>query len=108
MNVAVLQWLLRNQSALLKIVDAAKGWKPNGTYNEKWAVVNAIALLVIPLLEQGTMKPLALLEGDIYAPLSQSDVAAEFTALAIDWHLIVSVVLPLVIQILQALSEKMK
>lgn len=122
MNVKVLQFLLRNQAVLLKIVDVAKGWKKDAPYSEQWAIVDSIARLIIPLLEKEVVSPRALAssfdyvydsDGNVVAgsePYPQAVFAAGYqtAALNIDWKLLCDVVLPLVISILQALAAKEK
>lgn len=106
MNVKVLQWLLAHQSTLLQIVEVAKGWKKNAPYSEQWTLVNAIARLVIPLLEETNVSPKALVIYDWDSQASAFSVGAEVAQLGIDWKLITEVVLPILIAILQALSAK--
>lgn len=122
MNVKVLQFLLRNQAVLLKIVDVAKGWRKDAPYAEQWAIVDSIARLVIPLLEKDAASPKALASAFDYIydesgnlvigsePYPQAVFAAGYqtAALSIDWKLLIDVVLPLVISILQALAAKEK
>lgn len=122
MNIKVLQWLLKNQAVLLKVVEVAKGWKKDALYADQWAIVDAIARLVIPLLEQEKVSPKALAstfdyymdsDGNVVTgsePYPQAVFAAGYqtAALNIDWKLLIDVVLPLVISILQALAAKEK
>lgn len=122
MNVKVLQFLLRNQAVLLKIVDVAKGWKKDAPYSEQWAIVDSIARLIIPLLEKEVVSPRALASSFDYVYDSDGNVVAgsepypqavfsagyQTAALNIDWKLLCDVVLPLVISILQALAAKEK
>lgn len=102
MNMQILQWLLRHRDVLLKVVEIAKRFPKNGTYAAKWAVINEIAVLVIPVFEAEMAKPKALAEE--YYSLAAAE--AEYTALAIDWQLIIDVLVPLLINILQLLTEK--
>lgn len=122
MNIKVLQFLLRNQTVLLKIVDVAKGWRKDAPYAEQWAIVDSIARLLIPLLEKEVVSPRALAStfdyvydenGHVVAgsePYPQAVFAAGYqtAALNVDWKLLCDVILPLVISILQALAAKEK
>lgn len=111
MNLKLIQWLLANQTTLLKIVEVAKGWKKEGSYAEQWAIINSIAGLVIPLLEQAKVAPKALSdEFDLYVvaeplPRAMSSAEVQAQSLSIDWQFLCEVVLPLVIKVLQLLAS---
>lgn len=122
MNIKVLQFLLRNQAVLLKIVEVAKGWRKDAPYADQWSIVDSIARLLIPLLEKEIVSPKALAstfdyvydtDGNVVAgsePYPQAVFQAGYQAagLNIDWKLLCEVILPLVISILQALAAKEK
>jgi hypothetical protein len=103
-NVKVLQWLLKNQAVLRKVADVASGWKASLSYAEKWAIVDSIAKLLIPVLESDTVTAKALLtdEGDVRF---MSAMQEEVSALGIDWAFIRDTVIPLVIMALQIIGR---
>jgi hypothetical protein len=106
MNLAVLQWLLKNQSTLRKIAEIAKGWSKSLSYEEQWAIVDSIARLVLPLVKESEVTPRAMCQVLTVAPAAENEVGAEYAALGIDWKLVTEVILPIVISILQALAVK--
>lgn len=108
MNLKVLQLLLRHRDVLMKVVEAAKRFPQDGSYLAKWKVVDEIAELVIPILEQELDAP-KLMASDIedYLDARQYDAkilaaGAECGVLGIDWKLLVEVIIPIVISILEA------
>ena len=112
MNLKVLQWLIRHRDLLLQIVDVAKDFSREKPYIEQWDVVDRIARLVIPVLTQEDMAPLALTDGymgyeefDEYE-MSAFSAGAEVQAMGIDWKQLIQVILPIVVAILEALSAK--
>lgn len=108
MNLAVLQWLLKNQTTLRKIAEIAKGWSKDLSYEDRWAIVDSIARLVIPLVRESEASPKALCQVLTVSHTAEAEVGGEYAALGIDWKLVVDVILPLVIAILQSLNDKGK
>lgn len=102
MNIKLVQWLLKNQAVLLKIVEVAKGWKNDATYEERWGIVDSIARLVIPLIKAQQVSPLSLLAEDDDA--AYSAMSADYAALGIDWKFLSEVLIPLLIAILKTLG----
>lgn len=109
MNLKILQFLLRHREVLLKVVEAAKGFQHAETYADRWAIVDTIARLVIPVLEE-ELKSNRLLS-DEPKTLEEYDAKvmsaeAEFNTLGIDWKLLVEVIIPLLISILEAVAKR--
>lgn len=104
MNLKVLQWLLKYKRELLEIVSIAKTFRPDLPLGDKWKLIDEIAKIVIPIIETET-KALALLSAE-EPELSALAIEGDINALAIDWQLVVDVILPIVISILQALAAK--
>jgi hypothetical protein len=112
LNVKVIKFLLANQAALLQIVEIAKKWSRDMPAMQQWALVDQIAHIVIPMWEAQAVSAQGLLDhaflDESYDPESYGPAllsfGADFTAMGIDWKLIVDVILPLVISILQALE----
>jgi hypothetical protein len=117
MNIKVVTWLVRHRDVLSKIIEVAKGYRKDAPYSEQWAVVDAIARLILPVLERESVQAKAFftygnedLEG-VAQSLREGDVqllaaGAEVAALGIDWKMFVEVVLPIVIAILEALAGR--
>jgi hypothetical protein len=106
MNLKILQWLLKHREALLRVVEIAKKFDRASSYLAKWAVANEIAQIVLPILEAETVKLSSfdgpvLLSAEEYGPLM-----VEYSALGVDWKVIVDVVIPILIAILQAVASK--
>lgn len=104
MNVKVLQWLLKNQAVLRKVADVASGWKNDLTYAEKWAIVDSIAKLLLPVLESGNVSAQSLLSDDGSVRFL-SAMQDEVSALGIDWAFIKETVIPIVILVLQIVGK---
>ena len=104
MNVKVLQWLLKNQAVLRKVADIAGTWKSGLTYAEKWAIVDSIAKLLIPVLQADAAAAQSLLadNGDVRFLSAMQD---EVSALGIDWAFFKDTVIPLVILVLQIVGK---
>jgi len=110
MNLRVIKFLLANQTVLLKIIEIGKGWRKDLPFIEQWLLVDSIARLLIPVLESQAVSVQALSGGfgdledqeDYEALLFQA--GAEFGILGVDWELLTTVILPLVIAILKALA----
>lgn len=101
MNLKIVKWLLANRDVLTKVVELAKTYNPDGSWLEKWTLVDAIARIVLPVIED-TVSAKSLLEDFDSAAGCEADVAA----LGIDWKLVIDVIVPILISILQAISPK--
>ena len=104
MNLKVLQWLLKYKRELLEVVAIAKTFRPDLPLGEKWRLVDEIAKILIPVIETET-KAISLLQVD-EDEISALSIEGEVNAMAIDWQLIIDVIIPIVISILQALAAK--
>lgn len=104
MNLKVLQWLLKYKRELLEIVNVAKRFRNEMPLGDKWTLIDEIAKIVIPIVENET-KVLALLD-ETDPVVSALSVEGEVQAMAIDWATLVDVILPIIISILQALVAK--
>lgn len=119
MNLKVLKWLLAHQSALLQIVEVAKGYSKTLPYMKQWEIADKIARIVIPILEAELAQPKSLAYDDIFdwegegrekdEPSRDVQFVAagsEVSALGVDWKLIAEVIVPLVVAIIRALVGK--
>lgn len=105
MNLEIIRWLVRHREVLTKAIEAVRQWDPESSLIAKWSVVDEVARLIIPALDEDTVH--ALLD-----PWQDSDDVAAFSlgaevhAMGLDWRTIVDVLLPVIIAVLKALAEK--
>ena len=118
MNYAVVKWLLAHRDQLTQVIAVAKNYRDTLPLIEQWAILDKIARIVLPVLQDETKNSLApvaaLMYGDededscvaSYASdVNLLSVGAECGALGFDWQVIIKVVLPLIISILQSLQS---
>ena len=109
MNLKVLQWLIAHRELLMQVVAVVKKYSKDATLLEKWVLVDEVARLVIPVIQDND-EVLGLLTRDYMDWEDDSAVSfamgADVAALGVDWRLIVELVLPVVISILEALACK--
>lgn len=109
MNLKVLQWLIAHRELLMQVVAVVKRYNKDATLLEKWVLVDEVARLVIPVVQDND-EVLGLLTRDYIDWEEDSQVSfamgADVAALGVDWRLIVELVLPVVISILEALACK--
>jgi hypothetical protein len=118
MNYAVVKWLLAHRDQLTQVIAIAKNYRDTLPLLEQWAILDKIARIVLPVLQDETKNSLApvaaLMYGDededscvaAYASdVNLLSVGAECGALGFDWQVIIKVVLPLIISILQSLQS---
>lgn len=109
MNLKVLQWLIAHRELLMQVVAVVKKFNRDATLLEKWGLVDEVARLVIPVVQDND-EVLGLLTRDYMDWEDDSAVSfamgADVAALGVDWRLIVELVLPVVISILEALACK--
>ena len=109
MNLKVLQWLISHRELLMQVVAVVKQYSQDATLLEKWVLVDEVARLVIPVIQDND-EVLGLLTRDYMDFEDDSAVSfamgADVAALGVDWRLIIELVLPVVISILEALACK--
>lgn len=107
MNLKVLSWLVKHRDLLAKVVAVVKRFDKNGTIMEKWALVDEVARIVIPVI-QDNEEVLALLAVGYTDYDDDSAVSfalgADVAALGVDWKLVMEVILPVIISILEAIT----
>lgn len=109
MNLKVLQWLIAHRELLMSVVSVVKRYNKDASLLEKWALVDEVARLVIPVIQDND-EVLGLLARDYIDWEDDAEVSfalgADVSALGVDWRLIIELVLPVVISILEALACK--
>lgn len=107
MNIKALQWLLKHREMLLKVVEVAKKFRKDAPYLEQWAIADAIARIVLPVLEAESVTPrLFSMDWDEDFTVASISAGAEVGSLGIDWKLMVEVILPIVISILEMFVKR--
>lgn len=106
MNLQVMKWLLKNRDLVTKVLEAVKGWSPDLTLTQKWAVIAKVAELVVPALDPATVRVMMAEAGnhDVAEVLNVDRDGVEL--LGVDWPTIVRVIVPIITFILQALNEQ--
>lgn len=100
MNLQVIQWLIAHRDVLLKIVAAVKKFQVDSSYLDKWSIIDEVARLLIPLIDDQVQAFSAEPDGDANV------YAASIMDLGIDWQTFIDVILPLIITIIQMLTKK--
>lgn len=106
MNLKIVKWLLAHQSALLQVVEIAKGYDKTKPWVVQWDVVDKIARIVLPIMESelATPKTLAVDEPVADREVQILALQTQYAALGIDWKLVVEVIIPLIVALLRAIS----
>ncbi len=106
MNIQVMKWLLANRALVTSVLEAVKGWRPDMSLTEKWAVISKVAALVLPLLDKDTVRVMAAAAGNHEVVEALSVDREGVAALGVDWPTVVRVIVPIISFILQVLSEQ--
>jgi len=106
MNLRVISFLIQHRDTLSRIAAAVQKFDANGSYVEKWSVVDEVARILLPLLEAEQVKASWLVDdeddGDIVS--ASFLMGAEAAAAGVDCRALVEVILPILIAILKALA----
>lgn len=91
--IRIAKWLLAHRDAAVKIYQVAKDWSADMSLVQKWAVVDAVARIVIPILvEEGLLWASSddLYEDDVEIMALGGEVAT----LGIPWSAITTIIFP--------------
>lgn len=91
--IKIARWLMSHRDAAVKIYEVAKDWSADMSLVQKWAVVDAVARIVIPILvEEGLLWASSddLYEDDVEIMALGGEVAT----LGIPWSAITTVIFP--------------
>lgn len=109
MNLQVLRWLIKHRSVLLNVMEVAKEWSDQLSYSKRWEVIDKIARLVLPVIEQeqDSVSAMTYDFGDVDdSDLSEAfELGVQAQSLGIDWKTLVELILPIVVALLEALSK---
>jgi hypothetical protein len=105
MNLAVIKWLIANRDVLTECLSIVSSYDHDSSLLERWEVVNRLARVIIPALEGEDIETLAYGEPSILSDDSYSAMScgAELSAMGVDWHSLVSTLIPIVIAIIKSL-----
>jgi hypothetical protein len=104
MNLQLLRWLISHRDLLTKIAEAAKGFDRDAPYSAQWEVIDKIARLVVPELDE-----LQVMSFDVDPyedPAEYVAMGVELAGLNIDWVTLINVILPLLQMILDLLQKR--
>lgn len=105
MNLALIKWLIAHRDVLMECISIAKDYDHNASLMEKWEIVDRLAKVIIPAVEGEDIETLAygepyLISDDNYSAMS---CGADLAALGVDWQMLISTLVPILIAILKAL-----
>lgn len=104
MNLKLMRWLLAHRELLAEVIELVKTYKADSTLIAKWALVDKLARLIIPVLSN---EDIQLLQSDWHDDMDSVGafaVGAEYAALGIDWELVIKILLPILEIIIKALQ----
>lgn len=104
MNLKLIQWLIAHREVLTAVVAAAKKFDRSAPYIDQWEVVNQIARIVIPVIQQERTDVSALCEVEFDAEVGAFALGTEVQALGVDWQAMIQLLLPVLIAILKLLQ----
>lgn len=91
--VRIAKWLLGHKEEALRIYEIAKGWSSDMTLVEKWAILDAVARVIIPILTA---------EGVIWSQDHEYEddvevmaLGGEVAALGIPWIAVSTILFPI-------------
>lgn len=100
MNLKVVSWLIAHRDVLMKIVAAVQKFNADSSYLDKWKIVDEVARLIIPIIDNEVKAAAVEPDGDV------NIYAAQIMDLGIDWKTFIDVILPIIMAILQTLTKK--
>lgn len=100
MNLRVVSWLIAHRDVLMKIVAAVQKFDMDSSYLDKWTIIDEIARLLIPVIDDEVRTASTEPDGDVQI------YAAQIMDLGIDWKTFIDIVLPIIMAILQVLTKK--
>ncbi len=102
MNLSLIRWLINHREILTKCLAIAQKYDHSDSLLEKWALVNELAQILIPLFEKENATLELLWEsGNEYGALS---AGAELQALGVDWKMVINVLVPIILSIIRSLT----
>ena len=102
--VQITRWLLAHREAAMKIYELTKGWTNDLSVADKWAIVNSVAEIVLPLLEGANILSIDA-DFDYDDDVELMALGSEVSALGIPWIAVTSILIP-VLQIIFDFVQK--
>jgi len=106
MNLRVIQWLIAHRELLLNVVEAAKDFDKDSAYIKQWEIVDRIARIVIPALDESSINVNSMVSDWYDDEVQAFGMGAQVAALGVDWQTLINIVLPILVAILKALADK--
>ena len=103
MNFRLISWLIQHRDVLSKIAAAVQDFDPESSYTAKWDVVDRVARIVIPLIDEQLVAS-AMYEDEPEPVEAFFALGAQAAASGIDWKQLVDVIIPILLAILKALG----
>ena len=102
--VQITRWLLAHREAAMKIYELTKNWTSELSVSDKWAIVNSVAEIVLPLLEGANILSIDA-DFDYDDDVELMALGSEVGALGIPWIAVTSILIP-VLQIIFDFVQK--
>lgn len=102
--VQITRWLLTHREAAMKIYELTKNWTGELSVSDKWAIVNSVAEIVLPLLEGANILSIDA-DFDYDDDVELMALGSEVGALGIPWIAVTSILIP-VLQIIFDFVQK--
>lgn len=88
----IAKWLLSHRDEAMKIYEIAAGWNNESSLVDKWAIVDAVARIVIPLLAEDGM--LWASADDYPDDVEVMALGGEVAAMGIPWQAVTTILFP--------------
>lgn len=102
--VQITRWLLTHREAAMKIFELTKSWTTTLTVAQKWAIVNSVAEIVLPLLEGANILSFDS-DFDYEDDVELMSLGSQVSALGIPWIAVTTILIP-VLQIIFDFVQK--
>lgn len=102
--VQITRWLLTHREAAMKIYELTRNWTSELSVSDKWAIVNSVAEIVLPLLEGANILSIDA-DFDYDDDVELMALGSEVGALGIPWIAVTSILIP-VLQIIFDFVQK--
>lgn len=104
MNLKILQWLLAHRDVLTKVLEVVKGFRKDLPAMEQWEIADKVARLVIPVLTKEDIRAMEAISWDDEDASVAFALGSEYSALGVDWTVILNTIVPILRLILAALE----
>lgn len=106
MNLNLMRWLLAHRDLVAKIIEAVKGYDRSLPPIQQWDVVDRVARIVIPALNERDLWAMAAQELDEDSVVGAFALGGECAALGLDWVAVMHIIIPILEIILRAIEPQ--